>query len=226
MFTQVFGSTTYAVSTVLTAFMAGLALGSYVFGRLIDSYEKWALPLYGILEGGIGLYALSVPFLITLIDSLHAWAYRAYHPSSWVFILMRFVICMAILLIPTTMMGATLPIMSRFVVKQQQTLGAKVGILYGVNTAGAVLGCYCAGFILIGSLGVTRTLHLAVAANGLIMAVALYVGSPVHVKACRRSVAGGPGIVAGRGKRRRWGGVEKACYSDMLRVCGICLSLL
>jgi len=176
MFTQVFGSTTYAVSTVLTAFMAGLALGSYVFGRLIDRHEKWALSLYGILEGGIGLYALSVPFLITLIDSLHAWAYRAYQPSSWVFILMRFVICMAILLIPTTLMGATLPVMSRFVVRQQQTLGGRVGVLYGVNTAGAVLGCYCAGFIFIGSLGITRTLHLAVAANGLIMVVALLLG--------------------------------------------------
>jgi spermidine synthase len=57
-FTQVFGSTSFAVSTVLTSFMAGLALGSYVFGRLADRYEKSSLLLYGILEGAIGLYAL------------------------------------------------------------------------------------------------------------------------------------------------------------------------
>jgi spermidine synthase len=177
MFTQVFGSTTFAVSTVLTSFMAGLALGSYLFGRLADRHEKSSLLVYGILEGAIGVYALAVPLLISMMESTYIWIYRDYEPSSSIFILMRFTICLLILLAPTTMMGATLPLISRFVVKQTQTLGQRVGMLYGINTAGAVLGCYLAGFVLIGSLGLRQTTHLAVGANWLIMAAAFIFGS-------------------------------------------------
>ena len=177
MFTQVFGSTTFAVSTVLTSFMAGLALGSYLFGRLADRHEKSSLLLYGALEGAIGVYALAVPLLISMMESTYIWIYRVYEPSSSLFILVRFTICLVILLPPTTMMGATLPLISRFVVKQTHTLGQRVGMLYGLNTAGAVVGCYLAGFVLIGSLGVRGTTHLAVGANWLIMAAAFIIGS-------------------------------------------------
>jgi spermidine synthase len=177
LFTQVFGSTTFAVSTVLTAFMAGLALGSYLFGRLADRHEKSSLLLYGILEGAIGIYALIVPLLISIMESTYIWIYRVYEPSSSIFIFMRFIICLVILLAPTTMMGATLPLISRFIVKHTQTLGQRVGILYGINTAGAVAGCYLAGFVLIGSLGLRRTTLLAVGANALIMVAAFALGS-------------------------------------------------
>lgn len=172
MFTQVFGSTSLAVSTVLTAFMAGLSLGSYLFGQLADRYERWTLFLYGLLEGAIGAYALAVPFLISLVESLHASMYRAYGPSYWGFILMRFAVCLVFLLPPTTMMGATLPLLARFIVKRPQTLGNRVGILYAINTAGAVVGVYLTGFAFIGHLGLTRTMYLAIAINQLVMVMA------------------------------------------------------
>ena len=173
MFTLVFGNTTHAVSTVLTSFMGGLALGSYLLGRVADRKPSWTLLTYGVLEGVIGAYALAVPILISNIDSFHTWAYRTFDPSSWVFITMRFVICFAILIVPTTMMGGTLPLISKFIVRQRQTLGYRVGILYAMNTAGAVAGCYLTGFVFIGSMGITRTLYLAVAANAVIMVVAM-----------------------------------------------------
>jgi spermidine synthase len=173
MFSLVFGNTTQAVSTVLTAFMGGLALGSFLFGRIADKHSRWSLAIYGGLEAVIGAYAFAVPVLIALIDSLHAWAYRTYHPSSWVFLCLRFFICIAILIIPTTMMGATLPLIGKFLVRQRGTLGYRIGILYGVNTAGAVVGCYLTGFAFIGSMGVTRTMYVAVAANAVIAAASI-----------------------------------------------------
>src|SRR3989338_8173260 len=62
MLTQVFGNTTYAIATVLSSFMAGLALGSYLFGRIADRGKNGFL-LYGDLEFGVGLYGLAVPWL-------------------------------------------------------------------------------------------------------------------------------------------------------------------
>ncbi|RJP22823.1 MAG: MFS transporter [Candidatus Abyssobacteria bacterium SURF_5] len=172
MFTHIFGSTTIAVSTVLAAFMAGLALGSYVFGVVADRYKRQSLLFYGILEGAIGAYAFALPHLLSSVESLHVAIYRNYEPGSWLFILIRFVICLVILLLPTTMMGATLPLLAKFLVRQFKTVGRGLGILYATNTAGAVIGCYLAGFHLIASLGVTRTMHVAVLVNLVIMGAA------------------------------------------------------
>jgi spermidine synthase len=65
MLILIFGSTTFAISTVLTAFMGGLALGSYIFGRLIDR-SRHPVPIYGILEAGIGVYAVLVPTIFPI----------------------------------------------------------------------------------------------------------------------------------------------------------------
>ena len=65
MLTQIFGNTTYAIATVLAAFMAGLAVGSYLFGRIADKGKNDFL-LYGILEAGVGIYGLVVPWLFQL----------------------------------------------------------------------------------------------------------------------------------------------------------------
>ena len=76
----VFGATTLAVSTVLAAFMGGLALGSALAGRF--GARKRPVRAYGILEIGIALYALAVPFLFALVDNLYASSGSSFIPAS------------------------------------------------------------------------------------------------------------------------------------------------
>ena len=164
MLTLVIGNTVFAITTVLIAFMGGLALGSFLAGRLIDRITD-PLRTYGILEGGIGAYALLLPFFIAATQPLFRIIYQGVNPSFYTFSLIRFAVCGIILLIPTTLMGATLPVLSKHFVERQSDVGWNVGLLYGINTFGAVLGSIAAGFVLIPNLGVNWTIYLAALLN-------------------------------------------------------------
>ncbi len=168
----VFGHTVFAITTVLAAFMAGLGLGSYLFGGLADRSSR-PLRLYGLLETGIGIYALTTPFLFSRAEDVYIPLHRAFGLSFFTFSLLQFLLLFVILLFPTTLMGATLPVLSKFFVRRLEVLGGQVGRLYALNTFGAVLGTYAAGFHLIPTLGVSTTLWLAAVANIGIGALAL-----------------------------------------------------
>ncbi|HSC70733.1 MAG TPA: fused MFS/spermidine synthase [Candidatus Methylomirabilis sp.] len=160
----VFGHAVFAVTTVLAAFMGGLALGAALLGRLID---RWGRPLrvYAVLEGAIGLYALVAPALFAAAQTAYVWLYRTLGLSLPGLTLIQFILVSLILLVPTTLMGASLPVLGRFFIRHLDGLGRKVGDLYALNTAGAVLGSAAAGFFLLPALGVTVTTILAAAAN-------------------------------------------------------------
>jgi spermidine synthase len=160
----VFGHTVFAITTVLAAFMAGLGLGSLLFGGVADRSSR-PLRLYGLFEVGIGVYALITPFLFSRAEDIYIPLHRAFGLSFFTFSLLQFLLIFVILLIPTTLMGATLPLLSRFFVRSLEVLGGQVGRLYALNTFGAVLGAYAAGFHLIPTLGVRTTLLLAAIAN-------------------------------------------------------------
>jgi spermidine synthase len=160
----VFGHTVFAITTVLAAFMAGLGLGSYLFGGVADRSAR-PLQLYGLFEVGIGVYALITPFLFSRAEAIYIPLHRTFGFSFFTFSLLQFLLIFLILLIPTTLMGATLPVLSRFFVRSLDLLGGQVGRLYALNTFGAVLGTYAAGFHLIPTLGVRTTLLLAAIAN-------------------------------------------------------------
>src|SRR5215470_9200403 len=128
----VFGHTVFAVTTVLTAFMAGLGLGSWMFGGLADRQTR-PLRLYGLLEIGIGLFCFAVPLLLPLVESVYRALARALGLSFLAFSLAQFALVLALLLPPTTLMGATLPILSRLFVHDARTLGRRVGFLYSLN---------------------------------------------------------------------------------------------
>lgn len=164
MLTQIFGNTTHAIATVLSAFMAGLALGSYSFGRLVDA-RKNALLAYGLLEGGVGVYALLVPTLLGWTQQAYTRLYGLVDVSFAAFSVVLFLLSFLVIVVPTALMGATLPVLSRFCVTQFATLGRRVGDLYAINTLGAVLGCAFAGFLLISSLGLRGTVRLAASLN-------------------------------------------------------------
>ncbi len=164
LLTFVFGGTAFAIATVLAAYMAGLAIGSWTFGRRID---KGGHPIivYALLEGGIALWALVLPAILTALNGFYGVLYQSLNPGPSVLALIRFLICFLVLLVPTILMGGTLPVLSRLLVGGRKSLGLKTGILYGTNTIGAVAGTAAAGFFLIPNLGMQLSTWVAIAFN-------------------------------------------------------------
>ena len=171
--TLIFGSTVFATSTVLTAFMAGLALGSYYFGRKIDEGTQSPLRLYALLEAGIGVFCLVWPLILAALGAIYVLIHRNVTSEFYTLSLIRFVLTFAVILIPSTLMGGTLPVLTRFFVKRLEQLGTNIGILYALNTFGAVVGTVAAGFFLIEALGIRWTLGIGIAINFSVAAVAL-----------------------------------------------------
>ena len=173
--TSVFGSSNYSISTVLTAFMAGLALGSYGIARSRRLSAISPLVLYIIMEGGIGLFALASPELFEVLKtfSLAILPEKSYLDAS-TGVAMKFCLSFFLLLLPTLLMGATFPVLSRHMAKHQEGISRPVGGLYALNTFGAVAGTFLAGFVLLHTLGVDNTARVAAMVN-LAIAGALWV---------------------------------------------------
>ncbi|MGE5069628.1 MAG: fused MFS/spermidine synthase, partial [Bacillota bacterium] len=172
MLTQIFGNTTYAIATVLSAFMAGLAIGSYLFGRIADRGKNDFL-LYGILEAGVGVYGFLVPWIFGMTQKIYGPIFGLNESYPFLFNLVLFFLSFVLLVFPTLLMGATLPVLSRFFVRSFAQFGRRVGDLYATNTLGAVIGCAAAGFFLIPTLGMRETVFVAAGANLIIAAVIL-----------------------------------------------------
>ena len=165
----VFGATTLAVSTVLAAFMGGLALGSTLAGRLGQRIRK-PVSTYGWMEIGIAVYALLVPFLFRWVDNLYALIWQQFQPGFFTFSLWRFLLSCLMLLLPTTLMGATLPVLSAALVRHGSTAVTR---LYACNLVGAIVGTLAAGFVLLPSFGVRTTIIIAAAINLLVGVIAI-----------------------------------------------------
>jgi spermidine synthase len=172
----VFGATTFAVSTVLTAFMGGLALGSFYFGRRSEKIAR-PLRLYGILEIGIGIYGLAVPFIFAALPIVYHPFWQWLQLSFFAISIIRFIFAALVLILPTALMGATLPVLSSYYARDAGRIGLRVGSLYSLNTFGAVLGAAATGFVLIPALGMHATTATAAAMNLLLGAVALRVSA-------------------------------------------------
>lgn len=168
----VMGNTVFSITTVLCAFMGGLALGSLVGGRIIDR-RKDPLRIYALLEGAIGLYCLAFPWLLGAAEPVYRLAYEHFQGSFYTLSLIRFFFCGLVLIVPTTLMGATLPILGKFLIRNPQGLAWRIGQLYALNTFGAVLGAALAGLFLLPAVGVSKTLYSACAVNLLISAAGL-----------------------------------------------------
>lgn len=172
MLVTILGGTVFAISTVLTSFMAGLALGSFYGGRLIDRSTN-PLRVYGVLEAGIGLYAILLPLVLSGMGNLYVHIHRPLSDSFYLLILIRFILSFIILLIPASLMGATFPVMSRFFVRRLRSLGRGVASLYSANTFGAVVGAFLTGYFLLGAIGVRGSIYVAAGTNLLISGTAL-----------------------------------------------------
>ena len=139
----VVGSTAVSMAVLLSAYMGGLCLGSYLLPRLVSSREH-PLRIYAYIELGIGVLGLAVLFLVPLVRYVYVAAVGLGMPGM----LLRGLLCGICLLPPTLLMGASLPAMARWLESTPQGV-ARLGLLYGANTAGAVVGCLAAGFYLL-----------------------------------------------------------------------------
>ncbi|MGD2088083.1 MAG: fused MFS/spermidine synthase [Candidatus Aminicenantes bacterium] len=174
MLLPIFGNTVWAVSTLLTAFMAGLALGSWWFGRIADRIGS-PLKLYGLLEGFIGVYALLTLLIFGKLHLIYIPLYSLSGGDNLVMGIIKFFLAFLILLPPTVCMGATLPLLARQFTREVKTAGSGIGFLYTINTLGAVLGTFAAGFYLIPMLGLRNTVVTGAVANFIILAVIVLV---------------------------------------------------
>ena len=160
----VFGSTTFAVSTLLAVFFLGLACGSYLFGRIGQNTVR-PLKLYALIEIGLGLFAMASPYLLDFTENLYGPIYRALAGHAVILFVARGVLVSLVILPPTILMGSTLPLFCRQFVRSDARVANSVGMLYGVNTLGAAVGCAAAGLFLLPTLGLRLTVQLGAALN-------------------------------------------------------------
>ena len=158
------GITSYAHTAVITAYMAGLAAGSFYFGRRADQHPQ-PLKVYAWLEIGVGFYAAITPWLFTFLQSAYVGFGDVSNIGEMSGHLSRFVIALLALLVPTFLMGGTLPLLVRGFTTELSELGRMTSRFYGINTLGAMLGTVLAGFLLLPKLGVTATIFVGVAIN-------------------------------------------------------------
>ena len=168
--TLVFGHTVYSVSIVLSAFMAGLGAGSYIWGHWIDRavVEKEKTPpllMYGRIEILIFAASAVLSLIFSEFDGVYAWMHRWLPDSPMLSNLFKAVLAFLLMFVPATFMGATLPIISKYYVTDNARLGTQIGYLYAINTLGAAMGCVLTGFIFISAFGVLQTALFASVAN-------------------------------------------------------------
>lgn len=161
------GNTVFASSVVVSMFMGGLALGALVMSRFADRVRR-RLRLYAVLEVCATLSALAIPFLLKAADAAYRWFYLKYQPSQTTLMIVQVVVSACILLVPAMVMGSTLPLLGRYLTAVRESVGRLVGRLYALNTLGAALGCFLAGFVLIRIAGVMGTLYIAATVNLLV----------------------------------------------------------
>lgn len=157
-----FGSTQFAITTVLSTFMAGLALGSIIFGRIVDKY-RFPLRVYAAIEIVLGIYCVLSPWIFSIARE----AYLALSPvtgetsyQAW-FEPVQFMMAFIVLIVPTTLMGGTLPALVKYLASLSGRIGYHTAVPYAVNTLGAVTGCIATGFFALYYIGINATVYIA-----------------------------------------------------------------
>ena len=184
MTATVLGNTVHASAAVLAAFMAGLAFGSKVFGRLAPRLKS-PLFVYALQEVIIGVWAMGTPWMLTNLHLCFVPITRAVPDTPTVGAMTRFLVALLPMLLPTVLMGGTLPVLSEHFTRAGRIPYLKVGSLYSLNTFGAMAGTAVAGFVLIERFGLRNTVWLAA---GLSLAIGILLLLLVHQRTlCKQS---------------------------------------
>jgi len=168
----VFGVTVHAASTVLAAFMTGLAVGSAVAGRMADRVQR-PLVVFAGAEALVAVAALATPVALAGVEALYVRLHPALDGWPVVIAFVRLLLSFAVLVVPTTLMGATLPLVVKSALARGAILGRQVSLLYACNTAGAVTGALVAGIWMVPQLGISWAFRVGAIINLLVAAGAL-----------------------------------------------------
>lgn len=200
----VFGVTVYAASTVLAGFMAGLGIGSFAAGRLATRITR-PLAAFGIAEALVGITAFGSPVVLDALTRLWVTLHPSLPDSLPVITVIRFVVAFLVLIVPTSLMGATLPLVIKSAVAREERIGGRIGLLYAINTTGAIVGALVAGFYLISEVGVEVSFRLAAIGNiviGVIAFAAAYAMPAQPAQPAAPPSAAGPGASVSAGPRQ------------------------
>ncbi len=213
-FSLVFGTSELAIAAVLSAYMGGLAFGASLAARYVSRITRPVL-YYGLLEAGIALSALSVPLLLQFARFLYV-GYFGGQPEpvdasglgqSFFYLAVAFIV----LIVPTAFMGATLPLLTRYVVNSEDQIGTRVGLLYAANTVGAIGGTVVAGFLLLPRLGLNGTVWVGVVVNLLVFVMAALIAknigalsAPADTEASNKRDEADPSVVSDSSPRNRY----------------------
>ena len=167
LLTRIFGTTTFAVSALLAAFMAGLGLGAALASRYLMKVRH-PLRWFGALEIGIGLYALALNAMLPAGEGLFLGLVSNLGLSIVGENFAKVALAFIVLVPPTTLVGASLPLLVKQSVNSLSTVGLRTGTLYAINTFGAAGGCFVAGFYTIPLWGMESTTQLAAAVNSFV----------------------------------------------------------
>jgi spermidine synthase len=212
-FSLVFGTSELAVAAVLAAYMGGLAAGAATIERYVRRVRRPVL-VYGSLEAGIAVSALAVPVLLAAARAFYVWLLgsQPVPPDAAAIGQPAFYLAVAflVLALPTGLMGATLPLLTRYAVTTDREVGPRVALLYAVNTAGAVAGTLTAGFLLLPTLGLNGTVWVGVGLNAFVFGIAISLSRALPPAVSPREDAGRP--VA-----RALIGFSSACVAPLFR---------
>ena len=170
--TYVFGSMSTATNSVLATYMAGLALGAWL-GGMIGPKTQRPIALYAYIELAIAGYCALSPQIFEAVQGIYLALGHGLTPDAKSLLYARFMLGALCLIVPTVLMGITLPLLARFFEQRQSAFGVSVGALYASNTLGAALGAIMAGYFILPALGVAKTTLVAVLANVFVAGLAL-----------------------------------------------------
>ncbi|MFN5579827.1 MAG: fused MFS/spermidine synthase [Akkermansiaceae bacterium] len=156
-----FGSTSHAAAATLAAFFAGLGAGSWWWGKRVTKVER-PMRLYAWLEFGIAFSALTYFVVLKIFHAIYPSLYESISGTPWL-IVVKFALALLLIFPAAFFMGGTVPAIGQAAVRQPEHLGRTGALLYGLNTLGAALGVAFAAFVLIPSLGFTKTYLISLA---------------------------------------------------------------
>ena len=187
----VMGSSTYALSTMLAAFMAGLSVGG-LLGSVVAERTRRLVVAFALCELGIGVLGFAINPIIRSLTPLYVTTYYSFHESFVGFSIVQFLIAFVVMGVPTTLMGMSFPIVVKLFAEWRGSVGRETGQLYAVNTLGGIVGSLAAGFLLIPLVGVSRAAGVAAALDVANAVLLLWLGGAARGAAA----AGVAGIVA------------------------------
>jgi len=168
LLTLFFGVSSFAISTIVGTFMAGIALGSFIFGNVSEKKQN-VIKIYAFLELFIGLSSLVVYLILNNTTFLHEIYYHFYNNTSFYGLsFVRLAMAILLLLIPSTLIGGTIPLVSKYLIRNEDAVGKDFSKIYYINTFGALVGTVLVSFFFVRYFGVNTSFFFALLINILI----------------------------------------------------------